>query len=104
VAEAAPVKGRVECKHGVYQDRFIKELALRGITTIGAANALVERGFVEELKARFEREALVLKVSRTFMVQGERAAHVDFSPPVLDLGVRSALHDRLDALPHRGSR
>jgi hypothetical protein len=58
LAHSAPAKGRVERKHGVYQDRFVKELALRGITTIEEANALLEGGFVEELNRRFGREAL----------------------------------------------
>lgn len=55
-AHSAPAKGRVERKHGVYQDRFIKELALRGITTIEGANHLLEGGFVEALNERFGRQ------------------------------------------------
>ena len=58
LAHSAPAKGRVERKHGVYQDRFVKELALRGITTIDGANALLEGGFVEELNRKFGREPL----------------------------------------------
>lgn len=58
LAHSAPAKGRVERKHGVYQDRFVKELALQGITTIEGANALLEGGFVEELNRRFGREPL----------------------------------------------
>lgn len=57
-AHSAAAKGRVERKHGVYQDRLVKELALRGITTIAAANTLLEDGFVDELNARFAREPL----------------------------------------------
>jgi hypothetical protein len=58
LAHSAPAKGRVERKHGVYQDRFVKELALRGITTIDGANALLEGGFVEELNRKFGRGPL----------------------------------------------
>jgi transposase len=58
LAHSAPAKGRVERKHGVYQDRFVKELALRGITTIEEANGLLEGGFVEELNRKFGREPL----------------------------------------------
>ena len=58
LAHSAPAKGRVERKHGVYQDRFVKELALRGITTIEGANALLEGGFVDDLNRRFGRAAL----------------------------------------------
>jgi hypothetical protein len=43
----------VERKHGVFQDRFQKELALREIKTIPAANALLQGGFVEDLNRRF---------------------------------------------------
>jgi len=57
-AHSAPAKGRVERKHGVYQDRFVKELALRGITTVEGANAVLEGGFVEALNERFGREPL----------------------------------------------
>jgi len=52
-AHSPQAKGRVERKHGVFQDRFQKELALRGIKTIPAANALLQGGFVEDLNRRF---------------------------------------------------
>lgn len=52
-AHSPQAKGRVERKHGVFQDRFLKELALQNITTIAAANALLQDGFVEDLNRRF---------------------------------------------------
>jgi hypothetical protein len=52
-AYSPQAKGRVERKHGVFQDRFLKELALQGITTIAAANTLLQDGFVEDLNRRF---------------------------------------------------
>jgi transposase len=52
-AHSPQAKGRVERKHGVFQDRFHKELALRAIQTIPAANALLQNGFVEDLNRRF---------------------------------------------------
>jgi transposase len=52
-AYSPQAKGRVERKHGVYQDRFRKELALLGIRTIPEANAVLENGFVEDLNRRF---------------------------------------------------
>jgi transposase len=52
-AHSPQAKGRVERKHGVFQDRFLKELALQGITSIAAANNLLQRGFVEGLNRRF---------------------------------------------------
>jgi hypothetical protein len=54
-AHSPQAKGRVERKHGVYQDRFVKELALQGITTIEGANTLLLDGFVDGLNTRFAR-------------------------------------------------
>ena len=55
-AHSPQAKGRVERSHGVYQDRLVKELALRGIRTIKGANTLLANGFVNALNAKFERE------------------------------------------------
>jgi len=52
-AHSPQAKGRVERKHGVFQDRFLKELALQDITTIAAANVLLQEEFVEDLNRRF---------------------------------------------------
>jgi len=57
-ARSAQAKGRVERKHGVFQDRFCKELALRGITRIATANKLLHNGFGEGINARFAVEPL----------------------------------------------
>lgn len=56
-AHSPQAKGRVERKHGVYQDRLVKEMGLRGITTIEGANRLLSNGFTETLNARFARPA-----------------------------------------------
>ncbi len=52
-AHSAQAKGRVERKHGVFQDRFVKELALKRIKTIEAANRVLAGGFTEALNTRF---------------------------------------------------
>jgi transposase len=52
-AHSPQAKGRVERKHGVYQDRFAKELRLLGITTIPEADALLHNGFADGLNRRF---------------------------------------------------
>lgn len=52
-AHSPQAKGRVERKHGVFQDRFLKELALQDITSIAAANSLLQDGFVEGVNRRF---------------------------------------------------
>lgn len=54
-AYSPQAKGRVERKHGLYQDRFAKELRLRGAKTIGEANMILRGGFVEKLNKKFAR-------------------------------------------------
>lgn len=54
-AHSPQAKGRVERKHGVYQDRFVTELRLQSITTIADANALLDGGFDAQLNAKFAR-------------------------------------------------
>lgn len=56
-ARSPQAKGRVERNHAVYQDRFVKELALQGIKTIPEANAVLEGGFIDHLNSKFEKEA-----------------------------------------------
>ena len=56
-ANSPQAKGRVERNHGVYQDRLVKELAFRRITTIAGANKLLHNGFTDHLNDKFEREA-----------------------------------------------
>jgi len=57
-ANSPQAKGRVERKHGVYQDRFMKELGLKQITTITEANTLLQNGFVSALNRKFARPPL----------------------------------------------
>ena len=57
-AHSPQAKGRVERNHGVYQDRFVKELALRGITTLETANKALRNGFSDDLNAKFARAPL----------------------------------------------
>ena len=55
-ARSPQAKGRVEHKHAVYQDRFLKELSLQSIDTIEGANELLRSGFDEGLNRRFARQ------------------------------------------------
>lgn len=57
-ANSPQAKGRVERKHGVLQDRFLAELALRGIKTIPSANKILQQGFMDELNAKFAIEPI----------------------------------------------
>ena len=51
-ANSPQAKGRVERNHGVYQDRWVKELRLAGIRDIEEANQRL-CGFVERLNVKF---------------------------------------------------
>jgi len=52
-ANSPQAKGRVERKHGVCQDRLVKELRLEGISTIERGNDLLGRSFLDDLNRRF---------------------------------------------------
>jgi transposase len=54
-ANSPQAKGRVERKHGVYQDRWVKELRLAGIDDMERANQSLS-GFTEKLNHRFAVE------------------------------------------------
>jgi transposase len=54
-ANSPQAKGRVERKHGVYQDRLVKELRLAGIRDIEGANQFL-REFTESLNTKFAVE------------------------------------------------
>ena len=56
-AASPQAKGRVERSNGTYQDRFVKELALRRITTIATADKLLSESFCDGLNAKFAIEA-----------------------------------------------
>jgi len=45
----------VERNHGVYQDRFVKELRLEGISEIQAANEYLESTYLEQVNRKFAK-------------------------------------------------
>ena len=57
-ANSPQAKGRVERMNGTLQDRLVKELRLRGISTLEAANA-----FIPEFKADYNRRFAVIPKS-----------------------------------------
>ncbi len=57
-AHSPQAKGRVERMNKTLQDRLVKMLAVKGITTIQAANAYLEVEFLPELNARFAVSAV----------------------------------------------
>jgi hypothetical protein len=52
-AHSPQAKGRVERKHGVFQDRFVKELRLRAAKSLQEANLILQGGFTEKLNRKF---------------------------------------------------
>jgi transposase len=57
-AHSPQAKGRVERSHGVYQDRFVKELRLRGAKRIEEANMILQGGFTDKLNRKFAHAPL----------------------------------------------
>jgi transposase len=54
-ANSPQAKGRVERNHGVDQDRLIKELRLKGVSTIQAANQFLEKTYLPKINRMFSR-------------------------------------------------
>ena len=52
-ANSPQAKGRVERKHGVLQDRLVKELALKQIVDLEGANELLRDGFGDHRSCKF---------------------------------------------------
>jgi hypothetical protein len=52
-AYSPQAKGRVERRHQVFQDRLVKEMRLRGISTMEAANDYLDNEFLSDLNKRF---------------------------------------------------
>ncbi len=56
VANSPQAKGRVERNHGVYQDRFVKELRLAKIDTIKDANAFLVENYLPAINKKFSKK------------------------------------------------
>ncbi|MCX6354111.1 MAG: ISNCY family transposase [Candidatus Aureabacteria bacterium] len=56
LALSPQAKGRVERRHGVLQDRLIKEMRLEEISTRKEGNAFLKGGFLKEMNRRFSVE------------------------------------------------
>ena len=52
-AYSPQAKGRVERRHGLFQDRLVKEMRLRNICTLAAANAYLEQSFLKLVNAQY---------------------------------------------------
>ena len=54
-ANSPQAKGRVERNHGLDQDRLVKELRLKGISTAAEANAFLEKTYLPAINRKFSR-------------------------------------------------
>ena len=55
-AYSPQAKGRVERRHGLFQDRLVKEMRLQGIGTLKAANAYLDESFLQLVQERYSVE------------------------------------------------
>ena len=70
-AYSAQAKGRVERNHAVYQDRFVKELRLKNINTIEAANQLLQNSFIDTLNGKFMKMPYSLEDAHVALIPGQ---------------------------------
>jgi len=70
-AYSPQAKGRVERNHGVYQDRFVKELRLKGIKTIDEANKLLQSRFIDNLNKKFMKEPASTEDAHIALIPGQ---------------------------------
>jgi len=56
-AASPQAKGRIERRHGVLQDRLVKEMRLRGIKDLAAANGFLSSEFLESVNEKFGHSA-----------------------------------------------
>lgn len=89
-ANSPQAKGRVENLFGTFQDRLIKELRLKGISTIKEANDFLETEFLPKFNQRFQKQAkkkadfhqpLTVKdnLLKSFSIKSERLINNDFT-------------------------
>jgi hypothetical protein len=55
-AYSPQAKGRVERNHGIYQDRFVKELQLKNINTIAEANEYLKKDYLQKINKKFAKK------------------------------------------------
>lgn len=70
LAHSPQAKGRVERNHGVYQDRFVKELRLAGIHSIEQANRYLAETYLPAINARFAKAAAEPEDAHVPLVDG----------------------------------
>jgi transposase len=74
-ARSPQAKGRVERKHGVYQDRWVKELRLKGVDDLAGANRLLG-SFTGRLNEKFAKDPASEEDHHRPMVPGASLADI----------------------------
>ncbi len=89
-ANTPQAKGRVERRHAIFQDRFVKELTLFGIKTIEDANEFLTQpnGFLDDVNKQFtisaKEQSTCIKLTETqlyqiFTIDESRIVHRDYT-------------------------
>ncbi len=76
VARSPQAKGRVERNHGVYQDRFVKELRLAGIDEIEEANAFLRESYLDTLNAKFAKPPIDPEDAHVQLLASQRLENI----------------------------
>ena len=107
LAHSPQAKGRVERRHGVFQDRLVKAMRLKKIKTLEVANQYLDDEFIDDMNERFHVEARSptdvhrsvprgMKLEHVLCYQEERQVQNDWTVSwcnrILQLGQR---HQRL---------
>jgi hypothetical protein len=89
-AASPQAKGRIERRHGVLQDRLVKELRLRGIKDLEAANGFLSSEFLQSVNGKFGHSAVSpvdyhrpvpkgLRLEDVFVFEEERTVQNDWT-------------------------
>lgn len=76
LAHSPQAKGRVERRHGVFQDRLVKGMRLKKISTLDAGNRYLKEEFLCELNERFTVAAREKADVHRCIPRGVKLAHV----------------------------
>ena len=76
LAHSPQAKGRVERRHAVFQDRFVKALRLQQINTLESANEFLDHVYLDELNHQFHVTARSLANLHRPLPRGLKRDHV----------------------------
>ena len=75
-AHSPQAKGRVERRHRVFQDRLVKELRLKTLSDLAAANRFLDEEFLDLMNAKFSVTAREPTDLHRSLPRGVKLAHV----------------------------